>query len=746
MSYLSAKEIAETTGIALRTIQRRATSEGWPYKPNGRGRAYDLAGLPDDVQKKIVKKGALPPDDLPRLAPLAALAAAGAPNDRSAKCGVASSESNKGIAKIVPETINDPRVQRIARILTEARNVPAGQKKAAWTAAVAERHGVARQTIYKWAAKYKRAGLAGLAHTKATRGHARAWSPAALDYWQGLVLKREHRKIAKKALYHVLAVEAERQGWAIGSERSALEHARRFISPPLAALQRGGTRALDNTLPPVLRSYADLAPFEVVVGDQHRWDWWVVDEETGRLIRPEGYYWQDLRTRIIYGGALDRRYDSHLVGLALRLGVYVFGPFKAIYTDNGKPELSRYVTGIMRDMGTLGLRVEAETDLLHKTNSSAEEINPLITRPGALPNHRRAIVRNAKAKMIEGTFDNIQKILRDTIRLPGYCKRLTDGAEEQEIDEAEVARLHTQGRLPTFREFVLAMFQALDHYNRKKPHRGVVKEWPRRPKPKEATPMQALEYCARHEGWERPAMDDLYLQAVDLVFLPKAHRTVDRGRIHFQKEVYEVDGLERLNGERVTFRYDPQALDTLLVFYRGRWVGRAALVEYSSMKDMDLAARKIHEKRKKRRAYEEEFRRITAAVPDVRWQPAQSATQTADKGERSVAERQVLAIEADDRNRADEIAERRRIRGQEEIAAEVAEIEAQGSKLKAQSEKVPERPSYFLKPLDRYEWIVAFEMAGGALDEEDTIFRAGYEATMDAGQKEYFETVRRLGS
>ena len=35
-------------------------------------------------------------------------------------------------------------------------------------------------------------------------------------------------------------------------------------------------------------------------------DDWVVDEDMGEVLRPEGYFWQDLRTRCLYGGVMKK--------------------------------------------------------------------------------------------------------------------------------------------------------------------------------------------------------------------------------------------------------------------------------------------------------------------------------------------------------------------------------------------------------------------------------------------------------
>ena len=162
--------------------------------------------------------------------------------------------------------------------------------------------------------------------------------------------------------------------------------------------------------------------------------------------------------------------------------------------------------------------------------------------------HRWAVVRNAKAKMIEGTNKEIERILVNELRLPGYVKRLTDSAEDQEVDQKEAEALARSGKLPTLSEFVAALFEAADHYNRKKRHRGVYEEWRRLAwgpiDRNRATPMACLEMCYRHEGW-RP--NRLSQEAAEILFLPRKEVTVNRGLLKFQEEHYRAQGRDRTN-------------------------------------------------------------------------------------------------------------------------------------------------------------------------------------------------------
>lgn len=734
--WLSIEIVSDIENCSKRTMLRRIRSGHYKTVKyltlengggkNGKQPQIALSCLPPSAQKRYAAKygHAISPDHLPALSPEAALLTA------------KTKSSAWGDDTMSVHVIKDQRVARIAAIVQEATEVPAGFRKRAWIETVASRHNTSMQSIYRYIKRYKQAGLSGLQHKKSNKGTARSWSQEALDWWLGTVLKREHRKISKDALYKRMQIEAGKHGWRIGSYESALWWFHKKAAPQLQALQRGGHRALDNSLPPVLRDYSDLQPFEILVGDQHRFDFWVVDDDTGEVFRPEGYFWQDLRTRCFYGGAVAKKYDSYLIGLALRMGIRIFGPFKTIYTDNGKPELSRYIMGIMSDMRTLGMAVEQTVDLPYNHSiDDNEEITPLLTMPGT---HRKAIVRNAKAKMIEGTFNVTEGIMRNRLMLPGYCKRLTDSSEEQDVDQKEAEQLAAAGKLPTFSEFTIRMYQALDFYNKDKHHRGVLKEWTWKPRPKHTTPMDCLMACHK-DGW-RPRK--LSLNAVDIIFLPKAARIVDRGRILFNNNPYEHktekpedNWLLALHKEKITLRYDPMDPEWLLVFHHGEFVCVATKVEYSSMKDQDLASRKIEEKRRLRKYFLEKYRKLTSAVPDIR--EYSQVPQVEKAGKQLTAHSSKLIAEE---------RELSRVRTQAELSAEVTAIEAQSSKLKAQSRKVlPARPGYFISELARYEWCVNYEMAGGALKEKDTIFKAGYEAAMPEDQREYWQTVRALG-
>lgn len=619
--------------------------------------------------------------------------------------------------------LQNPRIKRILAALRDLDDLPVdwGKTKTAWRRVVALKHGVSLRILFDWQKQYKEKGIAGLRHTKPGKGVPRIWDLDALEFWISLCAKREHRKINRKELYEILVIEARRRGWKIGSYKSATHWFSKRWNPALDAMQRGGMRALDNITTPVLRNYADLAPFEILVGDQHRFDFWVSDEETGEVFRPEGYLWQDLRTRIIYGAAVDKRYDSWLIGLALRLGVSCFGAFGSIYTDNGRPELSKFLMSILSNLHSLGMNWKKTSDTITDlTEEDFEDIQPYRVPQGM---HKKAIVRNAKAKMIEGTFYRLEQIMTSHLRAPGYTKRLSDDTTWQDIDQEEATRLAKQGKLLTFREFVLLLYRAINFYNQEKPHRGLLREWIWKPKPTQATPFDCLRACYA-EGW-RPRM--ISAEAADLIFLDRAVRVVQKGMISLNSEYYTSDALGTLHGQRVNIRFNPLLLDRVLIFTKDKYVCTAYPMEYSSMLDFDLASRKIAEKRERRKKFAEEFKRISSIAPDFR----QYSTVPE-------AERVAALIGEDRKRRALENKEFNRPLSEQEINEHIAKMEAKQALPLKKRKPLPERPGFFLDRDSRFLWILEFLESGGELSGEDARFKDEYLKQQTPEQRDYF--------
>ncbi|MCE5212141.1 MAG: Mu transposase C-terminal domain-containing protein [Deltaproteobacteria bacterium] len=742
----TAKEISEIINKSQRMVEIRARKEAWAYieeAGNGRGgktKKYPITSLPADVQQAIINKEGVKPELLPALKPAAAAAMiskhTGA-DEFLATCDMTKaldviSTGGKGYDRdtaVNEQDLVDPRIAKIMAIIRESEAMPrnwnGGKRK--WIESVAMRHAVQWQSIYRWIKKYEKKGIAGLRHTKSYADSPRKWTPEAIDFWVSLCGKREHRDANRVDLYrNCLVIEAHRRGWDIGGYESANWWFEKRWNPALEAMQRGGLRALDNILPPILRDYSDLAPFQILVGDQHRFDRWVMDEETGEIFRPEGYLWQDLRTRVIYGAAVDKKYDAWLIGLALRMGVSYFGAFGSIYTDNGKPEISRFVTSILANLRSHGMEWERTDELITDTlDVDAEDIRPCCLMPGT---HKKAIVKNAKAKMIEGTFNRLEEVMASVMLLPGHTKKMNEDIHWQDIDQAEAQKLAEQGKLLTAREFALALFWACNYYNTQKTHRGVRSEWVWMPKPKEATPYDCLRACYNNDNW-RPRM--MSNAAADLLFLARDSRIINKGMIALNNEFYVADALISMHKQRVDIRYNPMTYAECHVYQGGKYVCTAYPVERSSMIDADLASKKIAEKRERRRRFADEFRKISSIAPDFR----QYSTVPE-------AERVAALIGTEKKRKAIENKELNKPITQEQLDNEVRLLEDM-NRLPAKSKKqlAGPRPEFWLNDVDRHEWSIK-AYVDGTISDEDKAWMDNYEATMTPEARDRWEFER----
>jgi len=386
-----------------------------------------------------------------------------------------------------------------------------------------------------------------------------------------------------------------------------------------------------------------------------------------------------------------------------------------------------YFNGILANIRAYGMDWRQTINLPVDTlDIDTEVLYPATEDPRY---HRLAIVQNAKAKMIEGTWKVLDNIMTSVFMLPGDAKRLTDDIHTQDIDQAELKKLRDAGKLPLMSQYIIAFYHAIDYYNKEKPHRGIRKEWRRNflPASGQFTPFDCLRACYEKDGWQPKRLSD---QAIDLLFMMEEKRIVNRGQIQAFNDVYVSDALLDLHGEEVRIRYDLVDSENLLVFHNSVYACTAHPVEYSSMKDTDLARKKIMEKRRKAKEVYELYARLTRPIEDMRTYGTQE----------QIEQVAALVAQAQERRQIEHKAEKRKIT-QEEINAHIEKME-QGIPLPAKSPRpVAERPDHFLTREAHFEWALSVMKAGGTLNAEDNSFKNDYLASITEGQREYYDFV-----
>ena len=186
-----------------------------------------------------------------------------------------------------------------------------------------------------------------------------------------------------------------------------------------------------------------------------------------------------------------------------------------------------------------------------------------------------------------------------------------------------------------------------------------------------------------------------------MLFLPQYRRKVRQGLIKIKGGKYRAPidsesprALTDLNEHWVTVRCDPTwDIEQVLVFKDDEFVCVAEPVEESSMLDAGLTSRKIREKRRLKADYMEDYKRMTACVPDGRTYSSVP-----------VMEKAAAISGRHRRKRIEENQELYRERSPEELSAAVAELEALEARPVKKIKDLPDRPRFFLAPSDRYSW------------------------------------------
>nr|DAT66202.1 MAG TPA: transposase [Caudoviricetes sp.] len=158
------------------------------------------------------------------------------------------------------------------------------------------------------------------------------------------------------------------------------------ISEPVVQYFRYGEKACkDKCLPYIHRDYEDIKSNDIWVCDNHTFDIFITKDE--KPIRVYLTAFLDVKSRKIVGHFVTLNPSSDATLFALRRGIERFGIPKRILADNGREFLTY-------DIGGRGFRKKSKnTDLDPAT---------IMERLGI--DFRTALVRNARAKIIERTF------------------------------------------------------------------------------------------------------------------------------------------------------------------------------------------------------------------------------------------------------------------------------------------------------------------------------------------------------
>ncbi|MBQ6780246.1 MAG: Mu transposase C-terminal domain-containing protein [Treponema sp.] len=629
------------------------------------------------------------------------------------------------------------------------------KKKAQVYAEIAEEFNISVPTVQRYIRKVENGGIFALPATRQGR-HNFAWSDEAVSFFTNffLVAMSEVGGCTVRNAYQNTAQEAQRNGWKIGSEASAYYHAKN-ISPAMIMLAKGGQRALDNMFY-ISRDLSKLKPFQLIVGDQHRFDFWCENPhptcERDRYIRAECYLWLDMATRLVYGISFDPNYNSRTVIRALRVGIRRFGKFESTYNDNGTSEKSDLADQVVAALQNYGVRFIDEADLYHADNGRyvVEDtegcvVDVVKTKADWEKRHRRifAKVKNAKTKPIERFFSTLEQILLDMC-LPGYVREAGMTAPEDEQATKRLAWQKKNGYILTYDEFITQVLKAIETYeNRQHTTLG-------------CSPKARLEEYKR-DGWLPTFIDprdEAYLFMESTTATVRGDRVVLNGTEYIgpdltQEMILQNRGtLTAYNRKKIELRYDPENLDAGVFAIEPKTHNAIALrpVKKIDMLDGDQIAEQMAWKKRNMKAVQDAFNEATKNK-NVRVLSDPQAFREERTAERLADN--ALAIESRARETVPPVSIKTDAPEREmplsvhlNARSEISDddfMAALASRISSEPILRSHRENIFVTERDRYQDVLSRCMSGGHISREDIEFRNRYESKMTAQEKTYWQ-------
>jgi hypothetical protein len=201
--------------------------------------------------------------------------------------------------------------------------------------------------------------------------------------------------------------------------------------------------------------------------------------------------------------------------------------------------------------------------------------------------HINATVRNPQAKPIEGWHARLDKMLRNK-QIPGYCKRLADGRENEQQSK-EIKAMIQEGRLLSIADMAAEMFGVDEQWNNHLfKNRGCDNG---------KSPLLVYrEECAKHPV---TTMSD---DVLSYIFLPVQSATVRRSQVKIkhpwlQSLVYYHPELSGHGGKEVEVRFDPFDQGQVYVFSGRELLCTAEEWRVINPKSSDQVAEKIEAQR-----------------------------------------------------------------------------------------------------------------------------------------------------
>lgn len=529
---LTVKEVAELKGCGVRYLRKQIASGKLPatvdINPENKRKQYmvELSDLPPAIQRRYYTRRQAEQ-------PLPALAAEKLAREKSFD---EYSEAERQQITFWSRIIEDWLTARQGfDRATDADELYVASLKLKY-----RELNVSVRTLYDKYAAYKAGDLTGLTDRRGGANRGKSSIPEPVwNYF--LCAYLDDRKLPLTQCYEMCkqwtAEYSPELVSSIPSERTFRRQADK-LEEPVVTLARDGEKAYNDRCGIyVVREYEELHANDYWIADNHTLDVMSrASDGSDTVHRLSLTAFLDARSGVMVGWNLTDNPCSQSTLLALRHGIMRFGIPKKIYVDNGREFLTR-------DIGGLGHRRKKSTSLI-------DDPPPVFARLGI--EMTNAIVRNARAKPIERTFNTFKGTV-------SRCFETFTGGNILEKPESLKATLK-RGNIPmdsTLREVVADMLDGI--YNvgayggRVKADRGKRR-------------IDVWNESVAEVGKRVAPPDELALMLMRSSRVQKVSRNGVYITVCGEKLYYRDEELHLEQGKEVYVRYDPEHLETVRLY------------------------------------------------------------------------------------------------------------------------------------------------------------------------------------
>jgi putative transposase len=421
---------------------------------------------------------------------------------------------------------------------------------------VARTAGVPLRSVQRWLARYRAAGLVGLARAQRSDTGQRKLPAELVQVIEGMALRKPRPSIA--AIHRSMTALAPQHHWTPPSYGSVYGIVCQ-LSPAMVTLAQDGPAAFRDRYELIYRHRAE-GPNALWQADHTLLDVLVLDAN-GEAVRPWLTIIMDDYSRAVAGYTIFLEAPTTLqTALALRQAMWrkqqaawpVCGIPDVLYVDHGSDFTSTHLEQVAAD--------------LH-----FQLVFSSVGRPQG----------RGKVERLFGTLNT-----ECLAALPGYLRQ----GQPTTLPRLSLSELDT-----TIGDYFLGIYNNRAHYET---GLAPIKAW-------------------LGQGW-LPRMPNS-LEELDLLLVMVAtSRMVRRDGVHFQGLRYMDPTLAAYVGESVTIRYDPRDLAEIRVFHHNRFLCRAINAEHAgrTMTLKDIQTARVRHRRALRTAIHERIARVADFLPE----------------------------------------------------------------------------------------------------------------------------------